>query len=166
MSTQILSQQLSILLSNTYIFSQQLHAFHWVYRGEGFIYLHPFFGDDYQNTYESIDRYAEEILTLNYLPPTRLSEYLSLSTSIKELGDIEAREQMLSVAASGHNALGEIIKSILPYSDECEAHDISNYLAERQAYHYKQAWFYNAELGVKIPDAFKRTLQTRISHQP
>ncbi len=163
MSTLPLAQQLSTLLSNTFVFSQQLHSFHWTYTGAGFIYLHPFLGEDYTNTYESVDTYAEEILTLNYEPPTRLSEYLALSTSIKELPEIDDPEKILHIAYSGHNILGELIKGVFPIAEECGANDIANYLAERQNYHYKQAWFYRAELGVSIPSVFeasKPKLQT------
>lgn len=150
-----LAQQLSTLLSNTFVFSQQLHGFHWTYTGQGFIYLHPFFGSDYEDAYKSVDTYAEQILTLNYEPPTRLSEYLTLSTSIKELPKIEDPEQMLEVACSGHNILGGLVKEVFKTAEGCEANDIANYLAERQSYHYKQAFFYRAELGIKVPSIFE-----------
>lgn len=155
MSALILAQQLSTLLSNTFVFSQQLHGFHWTYTGAGFIYLHSFLGEDYSNAYESVDTYAEEILTLNYEPPTRLSEYLALSTSIKELPKVDDPEKVLHIAYSGHNILGELIKGVFKTAEECGANDIANYLAERQNYHYKQAMFYRAELGIKVPSVFE-----------
>ena len=155
MSALTLAQQLSTLLANTFVFSQQLHGFHWTYTGAGFIYLHPFLGEDYSNTYESVDTYAEEILTLNYEPPTRLSEYLALSTSIKELPKLDDPEKILHIAYSGHNILGELIKGVFPIAEECGANDIANYLAERQNYHYQQAWKYRAELGIAAPSIFE-----------
>lgn len=164
MSALSLAQQLSTLLANTFVFSQQLHGFHWTYTGQGFVYLHPFLGDDYEDTYGSVDNYAEEILTLNFEPPTRLSEYLSLSTSIKEVGKIEDPKTILHIAYSGHNILGGLVKEVFKYAEQCEANDIANYLAERQAYHFKKAWFYRAELGIKVPSIFeasKAPLQTQ-----
>ena len=155
MSALTLAQQLSTLLANTFVFSQQLHGFHWTYTGAGFIYLHPFLGEDYSNTYESVDTYAEEILTLNYEPPTRLSEYLALSTSIKELPKVDDPEKILAAAYQGHTILGELIKTTFKTAEECKANDIANYLAERQAYHFKKVWFYRAELGVPIPSIFE-----------
>jgi len=70
---------------------------------------------------------------------------------------------MLHIAYSGHNILGELIKGVFPIAEECGANDIANYLAERQNYHYKKAYFYRAELGIKIPSVFeasKPRLQT------
>ena len=165
MSALTLAQQLSTLLSNTFVFSQQLHGFHWTYTGQGFVYLHPFLGEDYSSVYESVDTYAEEILTLNYEPPTRLSEYLSLSTSIKELPKIEDPDKILHVVYANHNIIGGLIKEVFKTANECEANDIANYLAERQAYHYKKAWFYRAELGIPVPSIFeasKPPLQTSL----
>lgn len=163
MTALILAQQLSTLLSNTFVFSQQLHGFHWTYTGAGFIYLHPFLDEDYESVNASVDAYAEEILTLNYEPPTRLSEYLALSTSIKELPKVDDPEKILHIAYSGHNILGELIKGVFTTAEECGANDIANYLAERQNYHYLKAYFYRAELGIKVPSVFeasKPKLQT------
>lgn len=163
MSALTLAQQISTLLSNTFVFSQQLHSFHWLLRGRGFNSMHTFLGEDYSNVYESVDIYAEQVLTLEYEPPVQLSEYLALSTSIREIPRISDYEKILHIAYSSHQIIGNLIKEVYKTAEECDAFDISNYLGERQGYHFKKAWFYRAELGIKVPSIFeasKAPLQT------
>lgn len=127
--------------------------------GEGFIYLHPFIGEDYENMDSTLDVLAEFVLTMGYKPPTLLSQYLSISTT-KEAPECCDIPQLLDMIVARHEVFGEQAKDVFNIATEIEGNDIANYMADRQDYHYKQLWKYKMESGVQLPSAFSKGLKT------
>lgn len=63
-----------IALADTFFMYQKAHSYHWNVEGVYFPQLHEFFGDLYEELFEAIDTFAEQIRAQGEYAPRNVEE--------------------------------------------------------------------------------------------
>ena len=110
-------EELNILLSDFYVYYQELRNFHWNVEGTSFFDLHKQFEDMYDEAMKRIDSIAERILTLKFTPDSNLSTYLEKS-SIKESPLGYNDRQMVDTLLNEHEVLINQMRKVIQAAEE------------------------------------------------
>lgn len=145
--------ELNVLLADYHVYYQKLRNFHWNIVGKNFFDLHQRFEEMYDDTKTKIDEVAERIVTLEYHPISRLSDYIEVSR-IKEssplLSDIEMVREIIEDHKLLLEQLGKVFNRANKAGDEGTADLIGAYIRELE----KSTWMLNAWLK-NTDDEFK-----------
>ncbi|OJV50923.1 MAG: DNA starvation/stationary phase protection protein [Bacteroidetes bacterium 43-16] len=144
--TEVLAENLNILLANYSVFYQNVRGFHWNVKGQKFFELHVKFEELYNDLVLKIDEIAERILTLGYAPEHNFSVYTGLAT-IKESKEVNDGLKCVSNILASFKTTIELQRALLDQS--AEANDegtnalMSDYIREQE----KLVWMYSAYLA-------------------
>jgi starvation-inducible DNA-binding protein len=140
-----LKQAMKQAFANSYAFYLKAHYFHWNVEGMFFSQFHDFFGNVYQEVYNSIDPFAENIRKLGSYAPGSFSR-LSQLAEINDEERIPPAKDMLEILLRDNDIILQSIKTAYDAAESVGAHGLSNFLAERQDAHMKHAWMLRATL--------------------
>ena len=132
-------------LANEFAFYLKTHGFHWNVEGQDFPQLHELFGKIYNDTYDSLDTFAEHIRVLDAYAPASFTRFIELSDLEDEIKILTAGmmlDKLLSDTAIVINSL----ETAYELAEASHAHGLSNFLAERIDSHAKWAWQLRATL--------------------
>jgi starvation-inducible DNA-binding protein len=139
-------KELNILLSDYNLYYQKLRNFHWNVNGHNFFDLHNKFEEMYDDAKIKVDAIAERILTLNFHPVSRFSDYLTMS-SLSESESLISDEKMVEGLLHDHAILLEQMKKTIDLSSKAEDEGtidlIGAYVRELE----KDSWMLNAWLN-------------------
>jgi HK97 family phage prohead protease len=131
---------LTALIEDVFGFYTRAHEAHWNVTGSDFVEYHALFGEIYQNVWESVDEYAENIRKLGSLAP-------SLAVESRDLVDVDPAllaQQLLDV----NEALIPALRDAFDIATAAGQQGIANFLAERQDAHQRISWQLRTSLGV------------------
>ncbi len=138
--TTTLGNSMQIALATVFTFYLKVHNYHWNVTGPHFATLHNFFGDVYEEVWQSVDDYAEHIRAINQFPAGGLTNFAQISL-IQDAGITLLPDYMMIKQLEDDN------QSILTALDNAhieaamvEELGIQNFLEERIDYHQKLAW--------------------------
>lgn len=137
-STLNLAHSLKETLSDVVAFYFAAHRAHWNVTGEDFSQYHKLFLDIYEDTYQSVDGFAERIRILNYFPDTAID----MITQSK-VQDTSTTTDALALAADLLNLNGKVLDTLsnaFIIADAAQSQGIANYIAERLDAHEKWSW--------------------------
>ena len=122
---QNLYRALNQLLQDLTVAERNVHILHWNLIAEGFIYLHPYLGDVYNQIFEYIDITAEQIRFQEALPEGTLQE----ATSHTRLNSIDSKrtyssQEAITITISNLEYLKAFTNNIITYADENKYWDI------------------------------------------
>lgn len=147
--TEILVNELNVLLANFQVYYQNLRGMHWNIRGKRFFDLHLKFEELYNDAQLKIDMIAERILTLGGTPFHTFNEYIEHS-KIQIGKNISKDEEAINMIV---DALAELLKMeriILKQSsaidDEGTNGMMSDFISEQE----KTIWMMSAWLEKTI----------------
>lgn len=136
-------EELNTLLADYHIYYQNLRTFHWNILGQNFFDLHQKFENLYHQARVKIDEIAERVLTLQYHPLSKGSQYLKMS-SIQEVDVIVDDTQMVRTILGNHKILliqmTLVLKAAQEAGDEGTIDLIGAYIRELE----KESWMLNA----------------------
>jgi starvation-inducible DNA-binding protein len=114
--------------------------------GADFKQFHDFFGDMYEELFESIDDIAEAIRTLGELAPGSFQEFNNLSIIDDNSLAAESTDpiSMIVDLIEDHEALIATLKDTFRSSEDSMNFDISDMIAERISAHSKHVWMMKA----------------------
>lgn len=139
-------KELNILLSDYNLYYQKLRNFHWNIKGHNFFDLHNKFEEMYNDAKLKVDAIAERILTLNFHPISRFSDYLATS-SLKESESLLSDEKMVETLLHDHSILLNQMKKTIDLATKAEDEGtidlIGAYVRELE----KDSWMLNAWLN-------------------
>lgn len=138
-----LIKALKIAFASEFSFYLKTHYFHWNVEGPNFKEYHDLFGGIYEEVYNSIDDFAENIRKLNAYTPGSYTR-LSMLTQITDEMEILAAEQMINELLSDSIKIVKIFKMVYDLAEENGEHGLSNFLAERMDAHKKHSWMLRA----------------------
>lgn len=138
-----LIKALKIAFASEFSFYLKAHYFHWNVEGPNFKEYHDLFGGIYEEVYNSIDDFAENIRKLNAYTPGSYTR-LSMLTQITDEMEILAAEQMINELLSDSIKIVKIFKMVYDLAEENGEHGLSNFLAERMDAHKKHSWMLRA----------------------
>lgn len=140
-----LSEALTKVFSDAFVFYFKAHAFHWNVVGADFPEYHEFFGKIYEEVFGQMDRLAEEIRALNAMAPMSLASVVANSSLTENKDNLDAMGMVSSLAADNM----KILAGLLACAKLAEAADepgLENYLTELFDKHKKFGWMFNAIL--------------------
>lgn len=141
----MLVDELKVLLASTFSFYLKSHNFHWNVEGSDFVQYHEFLGDLYQDVFESVDKIAEYIRTLDSYTPGSLVRFHELSI-IQDQTKIPRAELMFMELQDDNNKMIELLNSCFASAESENKQGIANFLAERIDFHNKQGWMFRSIL--------------------
>lgn len=133
-----LAHSLKEALSDVVAFYFAAHRAHWNVTGEDFSQYHKLFLDIYEDTYQSVDGFAERIRILNYFPDTAID--MLTQTKVQ---DTATTTDALTLAADLLNLNGKVLDTLsnaFIIADATQSQGIANYIAERLDAHEKWSW--------------------------
>ncbi|NVK53781.1 MAG: DNA starvation/stationary phase protection protein [Flavobacteriaceae bacterium] len=135
--------ELNVLLADYHVYYQKLRNFHWNILGKNFFELHHKFEEMYNDTKIKIDEIAERIVTLNYHPISKLSDYIEISR-IKESSPLLSDKEMVTELLNDHKILLKQLYKVIDRankaSDEGTIDLIGAYIRELE----KSTWMLSA----------------------
>jgi starvation-inducible DNA-binding protein len=140
-----LVQAMKKALADTFAFYLKAHGFHWNVEGRTFAQDHAFFGTIYEEVYSSLDRFAEEIRTMDAYAPASFARFSELTTIEDEIKILNA-QGMLEKLLADNSIVMASVEQAYELAEAAHNHGLSNFLAERQDAHAKHAWQLRATL--------------------
>lgn len=140
-----LVQAMKKALADTFAFYLKAHGFHWNVEGRTFAQDHEFFGNIYEEVYGSLDKFAEEIRTMDAYAPASFARFSELTSIEDEIKILTARGMFEKLLADNSVVLASV-QQAYALAEAAGNHGLSNFLAERQDAHAKHAWMIRATL--------------------
>lgn len=137
--------QLKIAFASEFSFYLKAHYFHWNVEGENFQQYHELFGKIYEEVYDSIDDFAENIRKLGAYTPGSLTRFSMLSAIDDETNILSTRE-MCSELLSDSEKMVDILKFTFQLSERENEYGLSDFLSSRIDAHLKHSWMLRASL--------------------
>lgn len=138
-------QAVKIAFASQYALYAKAQGFHWNVRGLLFPMYHEFFGDIYGELGDSLDKFAEEIRTLQTDAPAGLTSLAALS-QIKD-STANTSQAMLNELYADCEKMIVVIETAYEAAEEAHDHGFSNFLAERLDAFQKHCWMLRSSLA-------------------
>lgn len=140
-----LVQAMKKSLADTFAFYLKAQGFHWNVEGPNFPQYHALFDTIYNEVYGSIDRFAEEIRSLDAYAPASFARFSELTSLEDEIQILNAQGMLAKLLADNDIVLASL-EQAYELAEVAHNHGLSNFLAERQDAHKKHAWQLKATL--------------------
>jgi starvation-inducible DNA-binding protein len=140
-----LQRALKIAFASEYAFALKSQNFHWNVEGPLFPQLHKLFGKIYEEVYDSIDPFAENIRKIKAYTPASFTRF-SILSGVEDETEILPPEVMIAELLADSERMQEMFKIVFQASEELGEHGLSDFLAGRQDAHAKHSWMLRATL--------------------
>ena len=140
-----LRKALKIAFASEFAFYLKAHYFHWNVEGADFAQYHELFGNIYNEVYDTIDVFAENIRKAGGYTPGSFERFSMLSKIEDEINVPPALE-MVSQLLEDSDKMAQLFGMVYQISEKYNEIGLSNYLAERQDAHRKHSWMLRATL--------------------
>lgn len=140
-----LAKAMKIAFSTEFSFYLKSHFYHWNVEGPDFDQYHNLFSKIYEEVYESIDPFAENIRKLGTYTPGSYTRLSMLSQIDDELTVPPALDMINDLLNDSEKCI-KIFKMVYDLSEREEEYGLSNFLAERIDAHKKHSWMLKATL--------------------
>ena len=134
------------LLATTYSLYLKTQNFHWNVTGPIFNMLHAFFETQYDELAKAVDTIAERVRALDHYAPGSFTEFAKL-TRIKDAVGKKNAEEMIEELVADHRIMVDLLKELLPISEDCEDLVSQDLLIQRLSIHEKSIWMLESFLG-------------------
>jgi starvation-inducible DNA-binding protein len=140
-----LQSSLNVLMANVFVMYFKAHSFHWNVEGVEFSQYHEFFGDLYEDIYDSVDPIAENLRKLNAYAPKSISEMYDNKTLLEENGIPDLRG-MLNALLSANDQVLYSLNKVFSLAQKENKQGLCNFIADRIDTHEKHGWQLRASL--------------------
>lgn len=141
--TQLVVDNMNLLLADYHIYYQKLRNFHWNVQGSNFFDLHNKFEELYNDARLVIDEVAERILTLRHRPLSTINDYLGVA-KIKEVGDQLSDHEMVEEVLKDHKVLIEDLRATMKSADKANDEGTTDLAAGVLKELEKRSWMLDA----------------------
>ena len=140
-----LKKAMKVAFASEYSFALKAQNFHWNVEGPLFPQLHKLFGNIYEEVYDAIDDFAENIRKLASYTPASFERFSMLTQVEDELNMLEDRA-MLAELLEDSDKMVKLLKMVFDASEAAGEHGLSDFLAARMDAHRKHSWMLRATL--------------------
>ena len=140
-----LRKALKIAFASQFSFYLKAHYFHWNVEGPDFYQYHELFGDIYEEVFESIDVFAEQISSAGGYVPGSFDRF-SMLTRIEDETEIMPGLEMVRALNDDAEKMAKIFKLVFDLAEQNGEHGLGDFLAGRQDAFRKHAWMLRATL--------------------
>lgn len=134
------SDELKIVLADTFVLYMKTYAVHWNYQGGKFFSVHQMTEGQYTELAEAIDEIAERIRALGDPAPVSLQAMIGSSDISEFTQDGVVSDRALDNLAASHLELAKKAKEAAHQADEAEDDFTADLLIARIGAHEKAAW--------------------------
>jgi starvation-inducible DNA-binding protein len=138
-----LKKAMKVAFASEYSFALKAQNFHWNVEGPLFPQLHMLFGNIYEEVYESIDPFAENIRKLGSYTPASFERFSMLTQVEDELNMLEDRA-MIAELMQDSDKMVKLLKMVFDLSESAGEHGLSDFIAGRMDAHRKHSWMLRA----------------------
>jgi starvation-inducible DNA-binding protein len=138
-----LKKAMKVAFASEYSFALKAQNFHWNVEGPLFPQLHMLFGDIYEEVYESVDPFAENIRKLGSYTPASFERFSMLTQVEDELNMLEDRA-MIAELLQDSDKMVKLLKIVFDLSEQAGEHGLSDFIAGRMDAHRKHSWMLRA----------------------
>lgn len=132
-------------LATTFAFYLKTHNYHWNVTGPDFYQYHKLLETIYEEVYDSVDQFGEEIRALGDYAPGSFVRFSELS-EVDDETKIPLPLSMIERLNADNQVVLSVIEKAYELAEREHKHGLSNFLAERQDAHSKHAWMLSATL--------------------
>jgi len=147
--SEIIANDLNVLLSNFQVYYQNLRGIHWNIRGKRFFDLHVKFEELYNDSQLKIDLVAERVLTLGKTPFHTFEEYIN-HNQITVGKNISNDEKAIQLIVDSITQLLKIERAILLKSNEIGDEGTNSMMSDFISEQEKTIWMMHAWLGESL----------------
>lgn len=140
-----LRKALKIAFASEFSFYLKAHYFHWNVEGADFKQYHDLFGGIYEEVYDNIDAFAENIRKSGGYTPGSFERFSMLSR-IEDETEIPQALEMANILLADSEKMSNIFKMVFAMAEQQGEHGLSDFLAARQDAHRKHSWMLRATL--------------------
>lgn len=143
--TEELVKRLKVVLSDTFSLYLKTHTSHWNITGKNFYGIHKFLQKQYEELWNSVDRIAETIRTLNVPVPGNYTTYGKLS-NIKTEETCSSVDNTINMLIKDHQTAIDDIYKAFEEAEKINDQAVMNVLADRLEQHKIHIWKLTAHL--------------------
>lgn len=140
-----LHKALKVAFASEFAFYLKAHFFHWNVEGPFFTQLHDLFGKVYEEVYDSIDDFAENIRKSGTYTPGSFERFSMLSAVDDEI-EIPKANAMLNELLADSEKMVKLFKMVFDVAEKYGEHGLSDFIAGRLDAHQKHSWMLRATL--------------------
>jgi starvation-inducible DNA-binding protein len=144
-----LAKAMKIAFSTEFSFYLKSHFYHWNVEGPDFDQYHNLFSKIYEEVYESIDAFAENIRKLGTYTPGSYTRLSMLSQIDDELTVPPALDMINDLLNDSEKCI-KIFKMVYDLSEREGEVGLSDFLANRISAHKKHSWMLKATLNERV----------------
>lgn len=134
-----LIEKMKVALATSYAFYLKTHNYHWNVEGSNFPQYHEFFGEMYEEVFNSIDPMAEQIRALDSYAPGSFSRFLQLSLITDELS-VPNSGIMTQRLLEDNDKVISALRNAFEESEKQKMYGLSDFLTQRLDAHSKHRW--------------------------
>ena len=131
--------------ADSFLFYLKAHYFHWNVEGRHFSQDHELFGKIYEEVYGALDKFAEEIRTLDTYAPGIFNRFMDLS-NIEQKGQIPSAEEMHSELMQDNQKVISILTLLFESLEDLKLCGFADFVGERIDAHNKHQWMLRSTL--------------------
>ena len=147
--SEIIANDLNVLLSNFQVYYQSLRGIHWNIRGKRFFDLHIKFEELYNDSQLKIDLIAERVLTLGKTPFHTFEDYIE-NNQLLVGKNISNDEKAIQLIVDSLSQLLKIERAILLKSNEIGDEGTNSMMSDFISEQEKTIWMMHAWLGESL----------------
>lgn len=133
------------VFADVFLFYLQAHYYHWNVEGRHFSQDHKLFGDIYEDVQESIDKFAEQLRTLDTFAPGVFNRFMDLA-NIEQESTIPNSEEMYDRLIASNEEVIAGLTELFMMLEENHLHGFGDFIAGRIDAHNKHQWMLKSTL--------------------
>lgn len=138
-----LKQAAKVAFATEFSFFVKAQNFHWNVEGPDFRQYHKLFGKIYEEVYDSIDTFAEQLRAMGTYAPASFARF-SMLTQIEDETDILPQGVMVQTLLEDNEKVVKILKLVFQQSEANQEFGFSDFIASRINAHQKHGWMLRA----------------------
>jgi len=141
-----LEAALRISLGNTFTMYFKAHSYHWNVEGMLFSQYHDFFSDLYEELFDSVDTYAEQLRALDVYAPISIAALYDNKTVEEDIEKPDDITGMLENLQTANNQVIETLNKLFDLATNANEQGLADFAAGRIDVHKKHGWMLRASL--------------------
>jgi starvation-inducible DNA-binding protein len=144
-----LQKALKVAFASEFTYYLKAHNFHWNVEGMFFKQLHDLFGSIYEEVYDNIDTFAENIRKTGAYTPGSLEKFTMLSRVDDENGVPDAKSMCAELLSDSEKMIS-MFKITFKYAERINEQGLCDFIANRIDAHQKHAWMLRSTLKTSV----------------
>lgn len=131
--------------ANSFVFYLKAHFYHWNVEGRMFGQDHNLFGKIYEEVQASLDKFAEEIRSMDSYAPGTFDRFKEFS-EIQQESNVPSAEQMYANLLQDSDTVIKQLTNTFEELEKRKLYGFADFIGERIDAHNKHAWMLRSTL--------------------